>query len=232
MRIQAAVGISAVVVIVKVTLTTALIGLTMWTAISRRCWPAGHWHVELGNLAAWLSALGSFTAAVIALSIANRNRNDSRRASDEAHMAQARLVRVSFEGLIAERGFAVEVENWGSLSILDVALIDASFVSSFRPSESPPRPVLTSPEAPIPILVPKSREALAQPRFVVDFQNGDSSMLSRDESIGYDPVSSTHNRVSATIEFTDAHGTHWQQSTEGTPMRLRSRSAETLHPAR
>lgn len=146
-------------------------------------------------------------------------------------MAQARLVRITIDGLTPRRAFAVEVENWGHLSILDVALVSASFESPYAPPARPPEAVFTSPGRPIPVLVPKSREALAQARFVVDFRVGDSSALVRDDAVGYDPLTADTTKVSATIEFTDAYGTHWQQSTEGTPKRVPSRSANTLHIA-
>jgi hypothetical protein len=37
--------------------------------------------------------------------------------------------------------------------------------------------------------------------------------------------------IRATIEFTDAYGIHCRQSTDGTPKRIRNRSAITLHSA-
>lgn len=148
-------------------------------------------------------------------------------------MAQARLVRIQVDGINFEtrRAIAIEVENWGALTILDVALISASFESTYAPPPSTPKPVLTSSQSPIPILVPKSREALAQPRFVVDFRIGDDSVLGLHSETGHDPVTATTTHVSATIEFTDAYGIHWQQSTEGTPTRLDARSTRTLHTA-
>src|SRR4051794_6827059 len=108
-----------------------------------------NWGLVIDLLAAAggvLAALGAFIAAFVALRIANRSREDSHRESDEAHMAQARLVRIKIDGIIFEtrRAFAVEVENWGALSILEVALVSASFESTYAAPPSTPKPVLTS----------------------------------------------------------------------------------------
>jgi hypothetical protein len=63
-----------------------------------------NWTLVIDLLAAGdgvLAAIGAFVAAVVALRIANRGREDSRRESDESHMAQARLVRVKTDGVSA-----------------------------------------------------------------------------------------------------------------------------------
>lgn len=186
------------------------------------------WTTAIGSV---LAAVGAVSAAVVALKIASDSRNDARRASDESREAQARLVRVTIDGVAQQRAFAVDVENWGALSILDVALVGARFESRHSPPPPSSVPALTSTSNPIPVLVPKSREALAPRRFMVDFRSGDRSVLIRDDSIGYDPINSSTTTVHATIEFTDAYGAHWRQSTEGTPTRIKARSAGTLHTA-
>jgi hypothetical protein len=178
-----------------------------------------------------LAAIGAFVAAYFALKIAGQARADARRESDEAHEAQARLVRISIDGVEPQRAFAVEVANWGSLAILNVALVTASFESTYRPPDQTPQPVLKTQSRSIDVLVPVSREALAQPRFVVDFQVGGQTVLERHGDVGYDPLNSDNTTVRATVEFTDAYGLHWQQSTDGTPKRIPNRSTVTLHTA-
>jgi hypothetical protein len=173
-----------------------------------------------------LAAVGAFVAAYFALKIAGQARADARRESDEGHEAQARLVRVTYDG-VNPRRFAVEVQNWGALAILDVTLIATSFESSRRPPAQIRQFTFTALGPPIGVLVPISREALAPPRFNVDFQTvppgGDNTRGG--------PVKWDNLTVHATVEFTDAYGTHWRQSTEGTPTRIDARSAVTLHPA-
>lgn len=194
--------------------------------------------VDWDKVIAAVSAVGTVAAAVtaivaayIALKIARDARADARRESDDRHEAQARLVRLSFEGVREQRAFAVVVTNWGDLAILNVALVAASFVDTFRPTAEPAQPLMQARSEPLDVVVPVSREALAQPRLMVDFRVADRSVLDRDEEVGHDPLFSDNTTVHATIEFTDAYGLHWQQSSDGQPRRLPRRSARTLHAA-
>lgn len=172
-----------------------------------------------------LAAVGAFVAAYFALKIAGQAREDARRESDEGHEAQARLVRVTYDGVSPNR-FAVEVQNWGALAILDVALIATKFESKLSRPMSGPQPTFIAKGPPIDVLVPISREALAPPRFSVAFQPAPAA----DDSPSRKWVNWERVAVHSTVEFTDAYGQHWRQSTDGMPTRIPTRSTATLHP--
>lgn len=85
---------------------------------------------RMGDVAGWLSGIGSIGAAAVALLIATQDRRDRRDERRAADRAQAKLTMVT---TLATRDsddntvYAVDVENFGQQPILDVKVRRATF---------------------------------------------------------------------------------------------------------
>jgi hypothetical protein len=95
-RIRSAVSIVVSVVVAKTVLTWA--ALNMWVAFQDRpLHPSRPWRIDLGHLADWAAAVGTFVAAIVAPGIASgdrRLRSSERLNESKIH---ARLVQVTAE---------------------------------------------------------------------------------------------------------------------------------------
>jgi hypothetical protein len=125
MRVRTAVGVVSGFVVVKAAITWAV--LNLWASYPER--PGGrHWHIELGPLAEWLAAVAATGAAITALYIAGRDRQQRVAERHDHEKAQARLVQVELSLLMHSPDVIVQVRNFGSLPTLDVDLTDAAWV--------------------------------------------------------------------------------------------------------
>ncbi|MDC8980680.1 hypothetical protein PR370_01045 [Mycobacterium marinum] len=82
------------------------------------------WYTGFGQ---WLGGIGSLVAALVALGIATRDRNErtiERRDEEKTH---ARLVRLEARSNIGSPTVSVTIRNYGPLPILDVELVDAEW---------------------------------------------------------------------------------------------------------
>jgi hypothetical protein len=128
--VRTAVIIAAVAVTAKVGLTA--VALTAWVSIPERHWPPNHLHIELGSLAEWLAAFAAAGAAIVALVIATRDRQERAKEHEDDQKAQARLVRLAVKTQLSGHPsgmpvLSVKVRNNGHLPILDVEVTDATW---------------------------------------------------------------------------------------------------------
>lgn len=140
MRVRTAVGITAAIIVTQGVLTAFT--LKAWHAIPGRHWPPNRWHIELGNLSEALAALASTGAALvalwaglIALRVANRDRQDRKQERDDEEKTHARLVRLEAEMRTINLHswaspspvVAVKVRNFGPLPVIDVRVTSATW---------------------------------------------------------------------------------------------------------
>ncbi|MDM2078759.1 Uncharacterised protein [Mycobacteroides abscessus subsp. abscessus] len=88
-----------------------------------RGWPPPR--IELGNLSEAVGAAATFTAVVVALIIASRDRRERARERHNEELTRARLVRLAVSGDTSRPTVSVKVRNFGPLPVLDVRLVNA-----------------------------------------------------------------------------------------------------------
>lgn len=195
-------------------------------------------HVELGDLADWLAAIGAFTAAGIALCIATRDRKDRAAERHEAQKIAARLVHVDVRQ-IPKPALDVKVRNYGPLPALDVAIIDATWnehpdarwtilQANWTTVDRVPTPVRK------PVLMPAedvndTYDTTAEYRIgFIDPSTNEMIKTAIDPRTAnfplpnYQPIDRANTTV--TVAFTTADGVRWAITTNGTdanePVRL------------
>ncbi|MUL45159.1 hypothetical protein FZI85_06180 [Mycobacterium sp. CBMA293] len=164
-----------------------------------------HWHVS----ADVLSAIGSFTAAGVALWVATRAERERRLERERAAVAQARLVQITASPAAEDR-LKINVDNFGREPILDVEFIEARiftdsghrFTTGIRALNR--LPIMPPRDKPVDNLL---REGTWAPD---DFRTVDGDLWRRDDAIIY---------VEVRVKFTDADGQRWLVSIHADPVR-------------
>ena len=109
MRTRTAVKVVVGFIAVKAALTWT--ALNSWASYTERP-GAHHWHVELGRLAEWLAAGAAAIAAIMALYIAGRDRQQRIAERHEEQKTHARLVRLSVETETSRPAVIVEARKF------------------------------------------------------------------------------------------------------------------------
>lgn len=169
--------------------------------------------INWGLLVNVLAAVGSVSAAVVALRIATRDRTERQRDREAAAMAQARLVLVEVEPRVFERGFTILVRNFGVSAVLDIKLMSVTF--SRCPSAIPDSYNDNL------LVLDADRESHSM---FVDLRNPQGEGVTPGER-GWGGIWTADDRsawrdVIATIQFKDIHGNIWQRSTTGSVERV------------
>ena len=170
-----------------------------------------HWVILVNALA----AVGSFSAAAVALWIATKDRKERQRDREADAQAQANLVLVTIKDS-GSGGFAAEVTNYSSRPLLDIKFESARYL---------PKPEARTEfgeQAPRhhPLLDVDSK---CQTWF--KFYDGDESVLKGSYGeLGMwrndDPAAASPSNVSVTVMWQDAHGQDWELSHPGRPKRV------------
>jgi hypothetical protein len=122
-RVRTAVTVVVLFFIVKLAMTW--VALNTWASYPEHPGGSHHWHIELGPLAEWLAAVAAAGAAMAALHIARRDRQQRIAERHDEDMAQARLVHVRLSEWSNRPDVNVTVQDFGSLPLLDVTLVAA-----------------------------------------------------------------------------------------------------------
>lgn len=163
-----------------------------------------------------LAALGSFSAAAVALWIATKDRRERERERAADAQAQANLVQVTVRTGTSGR-FIVNVTNHGSLPLLDVRFESASYA---------PRPTAKAvfPDR-APRLIPVLKVGDDSGNSWFEFLDGDEPVITGSygalgEWKSDDPAASDPINVSVTVRWQDAYGQSWELSHPGLPNRI------------
>jgi hypothetical protein len=227
MRVRTAVGLASAIVVAKGALTA--IALVAWVSIPGRRWLANPWHVELGPLAEWLAAGAAAGAAIVALVIATLDRQHQIKDRRDEERTQARLVRLSVQGLSGRPVVVVKVRNFGRLPVLDVTLVGAAW--NEHPTARWGTKGLVREELVKPILRPHQSDSPYEE--MIDFEiwfmhpTEDKTLVPvvREFHGGYRVYAQIDfSKVVVKIQFTTANGVRWETPTKGAdtgePVRL------------
>jgi hypothetical protein len=170
------------------------------------------WHVN----ATALSAVGSFSAAVVALGIATSDRRERKRERDAADKVEAKLVVVWGERIDGPSQLQVVVRNNGTRAIVDVTFV--SLVVEDRDLDLRP----TS-ESELPVVTPSGDDG----KFIFNPEAHDPAHPFRRAMRGAPwPQSGpatilNSTKMTATVRWTDASGKTWVRSGAAPPLKLR-----------
>lgn len=224
MRVRTAVAVVCSFVAIKVAVTW--MALNAWASFPEQG-IAHHWHIELGPLAEWLAAAAAAGAAIVALTIAARDRKDRIGEHHDRQKTHARLVQLSVEA-DSKGTVNVQARNFGPLPVIDIDLVDAAWsehhdarwepLGSYwagrnRRATSTHRPILKPAQG-----LEDTLDTLAD--FVIRFVNRDGELLATVEPRtsnypipSYVPIDVS--KVVVKVRFTTADGVRWETPSKG-----------------
>jgi hypothetical protein len=226
MRVQTAVAVVSGFIAVKAALTWT--ALNTWASYPERP-GAHHWHVELGPLAEWAAAIAATGAAITALYIAGRDRQDRIAERRDEQKTHARLVQLSVDAETSREAVVVQARNFGPLPVLDIDLVDATWsqhpkarwepmashwVARGRQANSTHRPILKPNQG-----LDDTFDTLAY--FVVRFLHPteDRPLTPVEARTANYPIPSyvrpDLSKIVAKVRFTTADGVRWETATKG-----------------
>lgn len=159
-----------------------------------------------GDLAAWLSAVGTISATVVALYIAQRGWQESAHERINRDTAQARQV------VMEQKGAAIEITNFSPAPILNVEILNPWILD---PTDMQPRVVC---QARMRDTGPRGRRVVLGPQETVTVE-----ILSPDGK-----PADAGGFYTLSVIFTDATGMDWQRDGDNPPAWLiTGRSSES-----
>jgi hypothetical protein len=164
--------------------------------------------VDWGLVVNAIAAVGAVSAAVVALTIATRDRREREQQRRKAAQAQAKLVLVNVKAPDGVACFGVEVCNYGSSAVLDVELDSAEFASAPGSKRRPWGEDLAQSFAVL--------DADRKPQtFWIEFIDSAGQPVitgERDRHGNWQSDNGDPEQVTVAIRFTDSQGEHWKRS--------------------
>jgi hypothetical protein len=154
-----------------------------------------------------LAAVGSCSAAIVAVIIATSDRRERKRERLEAAKAQATLVMVDIKLGENFLGFVVDITNFGSHPILDIELDSAQF-SPFPKAESE----VVNTSGPMIKVLDAHRSTKSLYVKFNDVEGNPVITGTKDRKGIWVIDNAEQSQASMTIRFMDSQGRHWLRS--------------------